>query len=92
MKKTYTFTCVGMAALILSGCSLPQYDVAEPEVKPAQLKAPVVVTPKPVAAPVQTQATVQAPVEEEPKPRWAHVPIGNTLNTEDGDEDGGWSG
>ena len=44
MKKTFTFACLGAAALAVSGCSIPTYDTASPE--PVQLRAPA-----PAAAP-----------------------------------------
>ncbi len=91
MKTTFKFACLGAAALAVSGCSLPNYSTT-PE--PVQLKAPVAqpVAKKPAvaAAPAPVQAAAEVPEVAKPKNPWAHVPIGNTPNLSDGDEDGGW--
>lgn len=97
MKKTFTFACLGAAALAVSGCSIPTYDTASPEPvqlrAPAPVVAPVAVTkPAAPAAPVQQAAAEVAPEEVKPKNPWAHIPIGNTTEPDGGDEDSGWSG
>ncbi len=85
MKKTFTYACIGAAALAVSGCSIPEVNTPDPE--PVQLAAPVAVQP---AAPSQAAAEVPEPAK--PKNPWAHVPIGNSSEPDGGDEDGGWSG
>ena len=99
MRNFNTALCLSAAAIALSGCSIPRVSAPAPET--AQLKAPVqtqaprqtaAATPVQTQAPVSTQAAAEVPEVVAPKKPWAHVPIGNSGNFDDSDEDSGWSG
>lgn len=94
-RKTLTFTTIALASLVVSGCTIPDFDMGQKATAPAPAQvvaAPVVkapAAPKPVAAtaPIETATTTPEPAT----PRWGHQRIGNTPNLSDGDEDGGWN-
>ena len=94
-RKTLKFKTIALAGLVVSGCTIPDFNIGQKATAPAPAQAvaaPVVkapVAPKPVTAtvPVETAATTPEPVT----PRWGHQRIGNTPNLSDGDEDGGWN-
>lgn len=90
----FKLTAISLSGLALSGCTIPGFDISDTVQAPA-LTAPAVQAPAVTAptaqAPAVAAPTAQAPAVQAPaKPRWGHQRIGNTPNTSDGDEDGGW--
>lgn len=99
-QKMMKFAAISLAGLVASGCTIPDLNLGQKAAAPAPtqvvaapVKAPA--APKPVAtsaprvaaAPVETAAATPQPTA----PKWGHQRIGGTLNTSDGDEDGGWN-
>ncbi|NNE81518.1 MAG: hypothetical protein HKN18_14720 [Silicimonas sp.] len=74
MIKLMKTAAAGTAVIALTGCSLPYYEPAEPEV----------VAPQPVVAPT---ATVAAPTATAPA---YVAPPKYEKDDNDSDEDGGW--
>lgn len=103
MFNQIRFACLGGAALALSACSVPQFEVtealglqtAQPEVASAEVAVPApVAAPAPTVQPVQVaQQEVAEEVEEAPRTsRWQHQRIGGTPDLGESDESGGWGG